>query len=49
MNKSTKTLMIVDDHEMILIGLKNFLESKTDWTVAGEARDIDSAKTFCKI
>ena len=46
MNKSTKTLMIVDDHEMILIGLKNFLESKTDWTVAGEARDIDSAKNI---
>lgn len=46
MNKSTKTLMIVDDHEMILIGLKNFLESKTDWTVAGETRDIDSAKNI---
>lgn len=46
MSESVKSLMLVDDHEMILIGLKNFLESKTDWTVAGEARDIDSAKNI---
>lgn len=43
-----KNLMLVDDHEMILIGLKNFLESKTDWKVTGEARNINSAKKILK-
>ncbi len=39
-----KTLFLVDDHEMILIGMKTFLETKSDWTVTGSAKSIDSAK-----
>ncbi|MCR4735625.1 MAG: response regulator transcription factor [Treponema sp.] len=38
-----KTLILVDDHEMIQIGLRTFLESKTDWTVIGEAKTIETA------
>ncbi|MCR4735781.1 MAG: response regulator transcription factor [Treponema sp.] len=37
--------MIVDDHEMIQLGLRTFLETKTDWTVIGEAKTIEEAKS----
>ena len=39
-SKEQKKLVLVDDHEMILIGMKTFLENKTDWTVTGEAKSI---------
>lgn len=40
----SKSLVLVDDHEMLQIGLKTFLESKSDWKVTGTAKSIDSAK-----
>ena len=40
----SKSLVLVDDHEMLQIGLKTFLESKTDWKVTGTAKSIDTAK-----
>ena len=43
---SKKSLMLVDDHEMILLGLKNFLESKNSWKVRGLAKSIESAKSL---
>ena len=43
---SEKSLMLVDDHEMILLGLKNFLESKNSWKVRGLAKSIESAKSL---
>ena len=43
-SKEQKTLMLVDDHEMILLGLKNFIESKNSWIVTGCAKSIDAAK-----
>lgn len=42
--KEQKTLMLVDDHEMILLGLKNFIDSKNGWIVTGCAKSIDAAK-----
>jgi len=45
MTEKAKTLMIVDDHEMIQLGLRTFLETKTDWTVIGEAKTIEEAKS----
>ncbi len=39
-----KNLLLVDDHEMILIGMKTFLEKKTGWIVSGVAKSIASAK-----
>ena len=38
------TIYIVDDHDMLQIGLKNFLESKSDSKVIGTAKTIDSTK-----
>ena len=32
------TIYIVDDHDMLQIGLKNFLESKSDSKVIGTAK-----------
>ena len=43
---SAKTLMLVDDHEMILLGLKNFIETKNNWNVAGIAKSIETAKSL---
>ncbi|MCR5764481.1 MAG: response regulator transcription factor [Treponema sp.] len=43
---SEKSLILVDDHEMILLGLKNFLESKNSWKVRGLAKSIESAKSL---
>ena len=43
---SEKSLMLVDDHEMILLGLRNFLESKNSWKVRGLAKSIESAKSL---
>ncbi len=45
MTGKAKSLMIVDDHEMIQLGLRTFLETKTDWTVIGEAKTIEEAKS----
>lgn len=41
-----KTLVLVDDHEMILLGLKNFIESKNSWKVTGLAKSIEAAKSL---
>jgi len=43
---SEKTLVLVDDHEMILLGLKNFIESKNSWKVTGLAKSIEAAKSL---
>ena len=43
---SEKNLMLVDDHEMILLGLKNFIESKNSWKVTGLAKSIEAAKSL---
>ena len=40
------TIYIVDDHDMLQIGLKNFLESKSDSKVIGTAKTIDSTKAL---
>ena len=42
--KEQKSLILVDDHEMILLGLKNFIESKSSWIVTGFAKSIGEAK-----
>ncbi len=42
-----KTLFIVDDHEMIRIGLKNWIETRTDWKVSDEASS--AAECFEKL
>ena len=44
MNDEPKTLFLVDDHEMLQIGLKTFLESKSNLKVVGTAKSIDTAK-----
>lgn len=36
-----KTLVIVDDHEMIRVGIQFWLESKTDWKIIGQASSIN--------
>ena len=36
-------VMIVDDHEVVRMGLRAALESEDDLEVAGEARDGESA------
>lgn len=41
-----KTIFIVDDHDMLQIGLKNFLETKTDSRVIGSSKNIEDAKKF---
>jgi len=43
-NESIKTLFLVDDHEMLQLGLKNFIETKSQWIVSGTAKTIDDAK-----
>lgn len=40
------TIYIVDDHDMLQIGLKNFLETKSDSKVIGTAKTIASAKAL---
>lgn len=42
----TKNIYIVDDHDMLQIGLKNFLETKTDSKVIGSAKNIEKAKVL---
>lgn len=32
-------ILIVDDHEVMRLGIRNLLESQPTWTVCGEARD----------
>lgn len=44
MNDQLKSLFLVDDHEMLQIGLKTFLESKSNLKVVGTAKSIDTAK-----
>ena len=39
-----RALMLVDDHEMILFGLKHFIDSKNKWIVTDCAKSIDTAK-----
>lgn len=40
------TIYIVDDHDMLQIGLKIFLETKSNSKVIGTAKTIDSAKAL---
>lgn len=40
------TIYLVDDHDMLQIGLKNFLETKSNSQVIGTAKTIDSAKAL---
>ena len=32
-------ILVVDDHEAILLGVRSLLASRRDWLVRGEARD----------
>jgi two-component system response regulator NreC len=38
-------LMLVDDHEVVRVGLKNFLQTQEDFEVVAEASDGDEAVT----
>ena len=48
MNKTVEngTLFFVDDHSMMLNGLKNWVEKNTFWKTIGSANNIGQAKTF---
>lgn len=35
--KSTKRILIVDDHEVMRLGLRNLLESRPQWDICAEA------------
>ena len=35
--KSTKRILIVDDHEVMRLGLRNLLESRPEWDICAEA------------
>jgi two-component system, NarL family, nitrate/nitrite response regulator NarL len=35
--KSTKRILIVDDHEVMRLGLRNLLESRPEWDICDEA------------
>ena len=36
-------LMLVDDHEVVRVGLKNFLQTQEDFEVVAEASDGEEA------
>jgi len=46
--QNNNTLIIVDDHEMMQIGLKCFIEAKSSFTVINTAKNIDSVKKILK-
>jgi len=41
-----KSLIIIDDHEMIRCGIQYWLESKTDWKIIGSCSSIAECKSL---
>jgi len=37
--KKQVRILIVDDHEVMRLGMRNLLESRSDWSICGEAAD----------
>ncbi|GHV85666.1 DNA-binding response regulator [Spirochaetia bacterium] len=44
----TKTLILIDDHDMIRRGLVSWLTEDKDWQVLGEAASVTEAAVLCK-
>jgi DNA-binding NarL/FixJ family response regulator len=41
--KTTKRILIVDDHEVMRLGLRNLLESRPEWDICAEASNGQDA------
>lgn len=48
MRKDTIKVLVVDDHEMVRLGLISYLETEADITIIGEAENGEAAIKFCE-
>ena len=48
MDQKTIRVLVVDDHEMVRLGLTAYLETEPDITVVGEADNGAAAVSFCQ-
>jgi DNA-binding NarL/FixJ family response regulator len=47
-NHSKKTIMIIDDHDLMRRGLISYFTETGEWAILGEAGSIDEAVALCK-
>ncbi|NLI79683.1 MAG: response regulator transcription factor [Candidatus Riflebacteria bacterium] len=47
-SRNDRTVLVVDDHDIVRLGLRGFLEM-AGWTVVGEAADLSSARTALSV
>jgi DNA-binding NarL/FixJ family response regulator len=48
MNQSAKTILIIDDHDMLRRGLAAYFSGTRNWTILGEAGSMDEAAALFK-